>query len=194
VVLPSDHYVARPEALLRAIERAMAASHLDRGRVTLLGAEPDRPDPDYGWIVAGRARGRFGMRNVEQFVEKPPAPVAERLLDRGALWNTFIMVAAAAALWSHSSARLPAHAAALQASARTGTLERAYGELQPANFSRQVLERTRDLAVLRLEGAGWSDWGSPRRVFQSIQGTDEHIRLVARIASPAREADLAAVA
>lgn len=196
-VMPSDHHVDRPERLLDAIERARAALRIDPATVALLGAEADRPDPDYGWIVAGRALGRFGMHSVQHFVEKPPAPVAEELHRMGALWNTFIMVASAEQLWASAAARLPIHAAAMSAAGgRPGALDHAYGRLTPAGFSREVLQQTPGLTVLRLENAGWSDWGTPRRVFQSLAGTPHHDRLVARITRPHREVavDLAKVA
>jgi mannose-1-phosphate guanylyltransferase len=190
-VLPSDHHVTRPAALIDAIERARAALRIDPGTATLLGAEPDRPDPDYGWIVAGRRLGHRGMHRVEQFVEKPPAPVAERLHRSGGLWNTFVMVARGEALWRNAAARLPVHAAAIRAgSDRPGGIDEAYRRLTPAGFSSEVLQRTPALAVLRLEGAGWSDWGTPRRVFQSLAGTRDHDRLIARITAPRRERQL----
>ena len=53
--------------------------------------------------------------------------------------------------------------------------------MTPANFSRGILEHAGSLAVLPVEDSGWSDWGSPARVFASLAGTDEHDRLVHRI-------------
>jgi hypothetical protein len=50
-----------------------------------------------------------------------------------------------------------------------------------ASFSRDVLDNAGDLAVLPVDGSGWSDWGSPRRVFASLAGTPCHERLVGRI-------------
>jgi hypothetical protein len=57
--------------------------------------------------------------------------------------------------------------------------------MPPANFSRAVLSRADALAVLPVTGSGWSDWGSPQRVFASLAGTDGHARLVARIGDTA---------
>lgn len=193
-VLPADHHVADAGRLLDAIERASAASRVDPSTVTLLGAEPDHPDPDYGWIVRGRALGRFRLHQVQRFVEKPAAPVADRLLREGALWNTFIMVGTVETLWAQSAGELPEHAARLETCRGPRALREAYGALPPASFSKSVLERARSLAVLCLEGAGWSDWGTPRRVFQSLAGTDDHARLVARITAPHRATVVAAVA
>jgi len=45
--------------------------------------------------------------------------------------------------------------------------------MEPANFSRAVLERAENLAVLPVSGTGWSDWGNPERIFQSLEGTRE---------------------
>ena len=60
-------------------------------------------------------------------------------------------------------------------------LERAYTEMTRASFSHDVLEHSRDLAVLPVAGSGWSDWGSPRRVFESLTGTQRHWALVERL-------------
>ena len=184
-VLPADHHISGPEAFLHAIELGLLASRLDPAAISLLGAEPDEPDTEYGWIVAGRRMGTFGLRRVQRFIEKPALPLAEQLFRQGALWNTFVMVAAVEALWRLSSSHLPGHAARMEACRRAIDLEEAYATLPAANFSRAVLERAEHLAVISLRGAGWSDWGTPRRVFQTLAGTADHERLLARMAAPA---------
>jgi hypothetical protein len=57
--------------------------------------------------------------------------------------------------------------------------------MTPGNWSVDVLSGARrsDLAVVDMRGSGWSDWGSPRRVFQSLAGTPEQRRLLSRIAA-----------
>ncbi|MBL0219510.1 MAG: hypothetical protein IPQ07_37285 [Myxococcales bacterium] len=42
-----------------------------------------------------------------------------------------------------------------------------------ANFSRDVLAHAPALAVVPVTGSGWSDWGSPARVFASLEGDGE---------------------
>ena len=44
-----------------------------------------------------------------------------------------------------------------------------------------LLARASSLAVTPVAGTGWSDWGSPARVFASLAGTDHHDRLLGRI-------------
>jgi hypothetical protein len=57
--------------------------------------------------------------------------------------------------------------------------------MQAGNFSRDVLSHAGELAVLPVTGSGWSDWGSPQRVFASLAGTAGHAHLVARIGGAA---------
>jgi hypothetical protein len=53
--------------------------------------------------------------------------------------------------------------------------------MTPANFSRAILSHARSLVVAPVAGTGWSDWGSPQRVFASLAGRPGHEKLVQRI-------------
>ncbi len=185
-VFPADHHVQNPAPLLEAIDASRGA----RGRVTLLGVIPGDLETEYGWIVPGR-RIRASTFAVSRFVEKPPAQLAARLADAGGLWNTFILVAPARALWSLAKRHLPEHTSLLAdlaggvANAEKGLLQAAYLRMAPASFSRAVLEQAGGLAVMPVEGTGWSDWGSPQRVFRALQGTPHYAPLLARITATA---------
>jgi mannose-1-phosphate guanylyltransferase len=189
-VFPSDHHVQQPEVLRAAIELAASDCQVDPARVSLLGAQPDGPDADYGWIVPGRRLERDDRYAVLRFHEKPEPVLAGALLRQGALWNTFIMVATIDTLRDLGRRYLPDHATRLEACASPQDLDAAYAVLPPANFSRAVLERAGNLALVPLRGAGWSDWGTPGRVFRSLAGTPDHDRLIQRLA----QADAQAVA
>ncbi|MGH9367800.1 MAG: sugar phosphate nucleotidyltransferase [Thermoanaerobaculia bacterium] len=178
-IFPSDHHVSRPEAFLEAAHGAASLAQREPARLVLLGAVPDTAETEYGWILPGPALSWAdprAARAVSWFVEKPSAPVAQRLFERGALWNTFASVGRVAAYWELAKRHLPSHAAEFEAyvaaaASRGGAdemLERLYARMAPANFSRAILERAGGLAVLPVAGSGWCDWGSPRRVFQSL--------------------------
>jgi mannose-1-phosphate guanylyltransferase len=203
IVMPADHDVPRPAPLVDALVRA-STDAATGSRLGLIGVVPDHPEPEYGWILPGaRLSARSATAHaVKRFVEKPAADAAARLRARGALWNTFIMTGPVAALWRLGRRHLPGQAAALERWARAGErgsrdrLHATYAGLAPGNWSSDVLAVAvrRELAVVAMAGSGWSDWGSPRRVFQSLTGTAEHDRLLARIARSghARALDLAA--
>jgi mannose-1-phosphate guanylyltransferase len=181
VVLPSDHYIANPRPFLAAVSTAVESSRQTGDAVTLLGVVPDRAETEYGWIVPGRFVNRGtdgGPRVVRRFVEKPQPHEARRLLRDGALWNTFVSTGLAASYWELSKSLLPEQASLFERYSREinrpgreGLLRSVYAAMEPANFSRGVLERAENLAVLPVSGTGWSDWGNPQRIFQSLEGT-----------------------
>lgn len=186
VFLPSDHYLACEEPLLDALRET--ASGLLRERITLVGVTPTGPEVEYGWIVRGVPLGRARACAVARFHEKPEPQLADALWRAGGLWNTFISVGPASAFAELGTRHLPIHTGALAdyasrigAPGERAALERAYAAMTPANFSRDLLAHAHGLAVVPVDGTGWSDWGSPQRVFASLAGTPQHARLVARI-------------
>jgi mannose-1-phosphate guanylyltransferase len=192
VVLPADHHVPNPRPLYEALERA-AAHRESRRRVTLVGVQADRPETEYGWVLPGArlvGRDAHAVWTVRRFVEKPAERVAHRLRTRGAVWNTFIAAGPVSAFWDLARARLPEQVAAFEQWAarcdEPGNEERLalmYASLTPASWSHDVIAYIpgRRLALVAMAGTGWSDWGSPRRVFESLSGTAALERLVARV-------------
>lgn len=186
VFLPSDHYLSNVEPLHRGL---LAAEHGElAGRLMLIGVAPTGPEVEYGWIVPADRIGGSVAYEVERFHEKPTAEVAEQLWALGSLWNTFILAGPAKVFWDLARSFIPAHVAALELYAASiggldeaAALATAYRGMTSANFSRDVLAHAPALAVVPVTGSGWSDWGSPARVFASLKGTENHDRLVVRI-------------
>lgn len=178
VILPSDHFIADEAPIFAALDRRPRT-------ITLLGVTPTHGDPDYGYIVPGHDD------RVAQFVEKPDPERATALIADGALWNTFISTGPVAAYWRLARRYLPSHARQFERYATSIdsleealALEHLYRDMRAANFSSDVLAHAPHLAVVAVGGTGWSDWGSPRRVFETLAGTPDHERLVARIRGP----------
>lgn len=181
-ILPSDHYLADTQPLVEALRRPAA------DRVSLIGVSPTGPELEYGWIVPGRRLGRTETFAVTRFVEKPEQPLADALFASGALWNTFIQSGAVTTYWDLARRHLPNHALAFEhyatsvdTLAEDHVLAGAYACMAPANFSRDLLAHATELAVIPVRGTGWSDWGSPRRVFESLAGTHHLDHLLSRI-------------
>jgi mannose-1-phosphate guanylyltransferase len=186
IFLPSDHHVSNPLPIAVALGNTAAAG-LD-GRIALLGVTPTGPEVEYGWIVRGRRVARTGGFSVRRFHEKPSAEIAESLWKRGGLWNTFISAGPALLFWELAQRHLPEHSQRLARYAEhigradeAAALAAAYDGMAAANFSRTVLSHASELAVVPVTGSGWCDWGSPKRVFASLAGTESHARLIARI-------------
>jgi mannose-1-phosphate guanylyltransferase len=174
-LLPSDHYVSDDAAFMAHVDVAFEAVGARPDLVVLLGFEPDRPEPEYGWIEPGDPveGGRWsGLFRVRRFWEKPHRSLAEKLLAGGGLWNSFVIVARVTALLALIRASVPALYKAFMGGlpainrAREAEAFRAvYRRIPSMNFSEAVLaRRPSNLAVLKVSGVVWNDLGDPARV------------------------------
>jgi mannose-1-phosphate guanylyltransferase len=203
LVFPSDHHFRREAAFVDAARRAVRAAEATARGVALVGAVADAPATDLGWIIAGRpcTPSATRARCVDHFVEKPAPERAIELLRQGGLWNTLVIAARGTALRDLARRHLPDLVERLAPYAeRIGRpdsgrlLREIYDHLAAADLSRNMLEPARDLAVIPMLDAGWSDCGTPERLIQALRGTDHLPRLLARITRPARTEDRSAVA
>jgi mannose-1-phosphate guanylyltransferase len=173
-LVPSDHDFRAPERMLEALVRAQRAARHHQ-RMVLLGADAEHPASDLGWIVPKRNLQRSAVGMIAEFVEKPAPLLAARLFAQGALWNTMLSVTPAAALWSLARQQLPlqanrfAHyAEAVGTAAQTSRLDETYRDLTGADFSRDLVAASSGLWVTSMQGAGWSDCGTPERLEAAI--------------------------
>lgn len=198
-IFPSDHHLADATPMLEAIRRITAWRGPGAGRLVLIGVVPHRAETDYGWILPGQQLLRsLAVSAVHRFVEKPHAELAETMLHAGGLWNTFISAGSLSSYWHLARRYLESHARRFEAYVRcvdhpceADALADAYAQMTPASFSRAVLQRSGRLGVARVDGTGWSDWGSPQRVFASLEGTAHMDALLARIGGDGSSTPLA---
>jgi mannose-1-phosphate guanylyltransferase/mannose-6-phosphate isomerase len=159
VAMPSDHFIARREAFLRAIERGAALAA--KGNIVAFGVPPASAETGYGYL---RAAGDY----VEQFVEKPDAETARGYFASGNyLWNAGIF-AVRASVWIDAIGNLrPDILRACERAYRQGKRDGAFFRVDAALFAEcpadsidyAVMEKVSDAMVVRLD-AGWSDVGA----------------------------------
>lgn len=189
-VYPSDHHVRRTDPFCEAVTRGVRTAALAQSGVALLGAAAERAAVDLGWIVRGSRLGSQSDRawQVHRFVEKPPEPLAMLLLGTGGLWNTMVIAGKARALWELAWRHLPEQTQAFDAYLRQvghagarQARELLYRNMLPADFSREVLQVARGLAVVPLIDSGWFDCGTPERLFEWLRATPELAGLLHRL-------------
>jgi mannose-1-phosphate guanylyltransferase len=177
LILPSDHYVRDEAVLVRALRQAANRLTHDAESVWLLGISPDEADPELGYIVPG-SRDDAGALRVSQFVEKPPMTLARMMIERGGLWNAFILAGAVQTILRLFEQRYPQllnemrSVVQLDASSPDEGIAAAdlYPRLPELDFSRHVLEGSEELLrVLPVPACGWSDLGTPRRVSEALR-------------------------
>ena len=92
---PSDHYFSNDEAFVRQVDSAYALAAIRTEVVFLLGITPETPEVEYGWIEPGAPLGNpapNSVCHVSRFWEKPHQTLASALMERGCLWNSFVMI------------------------------------------------------------------------------------------------------
>lgn len=170
-LVPSDHDFTCPAALLDALAGAQRAAHLPRASMVLLGARAEAAAVDLGWMVTAPRAVSGDVHGITKFVEKPPQALAEQLYRAGALWNTMLSVTRAQVLWKlarrhavEQAALLEGYAHVVGQSQAALRLREIYERLRVADFSRNLVAPARGLTAIRMEGAGWSDCGTPERL------------------------------
>ena len=166
------------------MEQAFRVVESDTSRVVLLGLDPHGPDPEYGYMIPGasiEANHATSVRQVEMFVEKPCKEAAEKIIARGALWNTMVMVFACETLLSVIQRAVPElyHSLtpiidALGTPDEKVAVERVYQKLPTINLSKGLLEvlpfeHRRALVVLPVRGVTWSDWGTADHLSSTLR-------------------------
>jgi mannose-1-phosphate guanylyltransferase len=175
-IMPSDHHFSNESAFTVALESAFEIAAQHPGSVVLLGASPQGPEVEYGWIEIGPSvHGAGGVwSRVRGFFEKPSFHAARGLLAQGSLWNTFVMVGHVRGFLEMVKSvadvigRL--REGPLWAGAEVHIQNSFYAGIRAVDFSREVLSvQTPRLLALRMAGTGWSDLGHPERVLTVLQ-------------------------
>ena len=191
-LFPSDHFFADDEEFMSHIDVAIDAVEVQPETVMLLGITPMAPETEYGWIEPHSsilASAQKSITRVRKFWEKPSLNVATSLMERGCLWNSFVMVGRVDALLKMTRAAMPetydafdAVAPTFQTAAEQQALSELYSQIEDSNFSHQVLAvRPEDLMVMRVGDVGWSDLGEPNRVLSTLarMGVQSHLAMPA---------------
>jgi mannose-1-phosphate guanylyltransferase len=178
-VLPSDHYFENDEALRAHLARADEIVARNPRMIVLLGMQPDLPDTGYGYVEPAaplRSGDRMDAFHVAAFREKPTLALARRIVARGALWNSFVMVFEVGRVLDLLRTIRPADFDHMLRCRRDDTIDsHGYADLPRWNFSHDFLQQIpQHLIVLRVEGTHWSDWGTP----QAIERTFARLRRI----------------
>jgi mannose-1-phosphate guanylyltransferase len=176
---PSDHYFSNDEAFVRQVDSAYALAAIQTEVVFLLGIIPETPEVEYGWIEPGASLGNPAPNSVcrvSRFWEKPHQTLASALMERGCLWNSFVMIGHVSAFLNLVRHTLPDLVDSFESirqsfftAAEPASVRHLYSVIHATSFSGDVLSLQPDrLAVIRSTGLGWSDLGEPSRVLSIL--------------------------
>ncbi|MDP8983898.1 MAG: sugar phosphate nucleotidyltransferase [Pseudomonadota bacterium] len=176
VMLPANHYIRHEALFARSLRQVAELATRMEDAVYLLGTEPERADPELGYIVPSERR-RHRPARVLSFVESPEASRVPSLIKAGALWNMFVIAGSVRTLLGLYDLSQGA-SVALMRSVISGRKHRAidstalasiYELLPSVDFSRGLLEpQAEKLRVLGVPPCGWNDLGTPKRVVETL--------------------------
>jgi mannose-1-phosphate guanylyltransferase len=169
---PCDHHYSDDKAFTSAIRAATASARQYPESIVLLGAEACHPEVEYGWIEPGQpvlGQPEFPLARVNQFWEKPSLSEAHALLQRGCLWNTFVLVSRVQTLFQLICAQVPDVVACIETALERNQPDFGYEGLRMVDFSRDILaHQPQRLLVVRDRTSGWTDLGNPTRVINTL--------------------------
>lgn len=179
LVMPSDHFIGNPEALVQAVESGIALA--EAGHLVTFGIKPEHPETGYGYIRCGAAIGDgSGGYGIDRFIEKPNSTMArEYLKSPGYLWNSGMFMFRASRYLEELQAYRPDIYAAVEKAVRLGSWDQNTFVCDPDAFRASpedsidyaVMEKTDRAAVIPLS-AEWTDVGSWQAVWEVLPQDD----------------------
>lgn len=152
IVLPVDHFV--DAKFFRSLVALESILQYPDTQLALMGVEPISPTSKFGYIATGSVLQGANLPlayAVNQFVEKPEKPAAERLIAEGALWNCGVFCFRLGLLGEY-----------LASSGYPTTYEHIREEfhaLPARSFDYEFVEKQSHIAVVPYQGT-WKDLGT----------------------------------
>ena len=180
LIFPSDHFIYPEDAFVEMASSLARAARNLKHWIFLLGAAPDSPEPEYGWIQPGAHLGWIDghrIRATHAFLEKPNLEGCKGAMRSGSLWNTMVIAAKVETLWNLGLRCFPEmmrllelYGDAIGTTQEDLVLEGIYQVMPSRNFSAHLLQEfPKHVAVMELQGVVWSDWGHPERIAESLR-------------------------
>lgn len=173
LVMPSDHAIGNPGALLDAVRRGILRAR--QGGIVLFGVKPSRAETGYGYIERG-AEESPGIFSVTAFREKPDSATAAEFLRSGRhSWNSGIFLFSAASFLAQLEALSPATfensraavAGAVRLQNAVFLKKELFAACPAAPVDRAVMEKAGNLCVIPVD-MEWRDVGRWRELIRHV--------------------------
>lgn len=166
MLVPSDHYIAQPDAFRKAIASAAPSAHA--GWITTFGILATSPESGFGYICAGETiEGRISK--ITTFTEKPDTQTAQEYMQNERYtWNAGIFLFSPHTMLSELESLAPEtfHASreALANATTKGNAkqldEECFAKCRKISLDYSIMEKTQRGAVYAPLSCGWSDVGT----------------------------------
>lgn len=155
VVCPVDPYVN--DDYFCAIRELGELAQKDIAHLVLMGIDPTYPSAKYGYIIP---QNKETVSKVLEFKEKPDEATAQRYIDQGGLWN--------GGIFSFKLKYILHKAHQLIDFTDYEDLFEKYESLNKISFDYAIVEKEKDIAVLRF-GGQWKDLGTWNTLTEAME-------------------------
>ena len=165
LVLPADHLIQDIEAFIAAVEKSLPLA--GECRLMTFGVVPTAPETGYGYIKCGPSLAE-DLYELERFVEKPDAAVAQDYMDSGGyLWNSGMFLLRAQTYLDELGKHAPDMLTCCEQAMNAATVDmyfvrpdqQLFEQCTADSIDYAVMEKTDAGAVVSLN-CGWSDVGA----------------------------------
>lgn len=148
IVAPIDAYVE--DSFFDNYAKIAQFLSEEQGEIGLIGVTPTSPSSSFGYMVPYPQKNPDFIR-IEGFIEKPRPELAEKIIQKGSLWNSGVFAFKLGFIleWLRQH-NFPIHYEALRD---------CYTSLPKTSFDYEVLEKSSRIIALQYEGS-WQDLGT----------------------------------
>lgn len=173
VITPSDQFVLNEEAFYTNIQDAFDFV-TDNRQLLIMGVQPTRPEPGYGYIQKGDKMGvKDNVYHVKSFTEKPDREFAQMFMDSGEfLWNTGLIFSGASflndcfrRLFPDVLGRFDKHLVNYTIEQEMAFVNEFYPSYPNLSIDQGVLEKCEEVCVMRCD-FGWADLGTWHAIYE----------------------------
>jgi mannose-1-phosphate guanylyltransferase len=183
-VFPSDHFILQEDLFAACVQQAFETVEASPEKIVFLGAAPNEPEPEYGYILPELTISGVPNLSIDSFVEEPQPHVADQMIARGALWNTMIIIfklGTFLALIERCTPKLfntfRRIGQSIGTPCESSTVAQSYREMKPLDLCKDLIPLLNShsrgqLVVIPMKGIFWSDWGCADRIFSVLEKLD----------------------
>ncbi|MCR5720227.1 MAG: cupin domain-containing protein [Lachnospiraceae bacterium] len=155
VICPVDPFVE--EEYFKCVKELDRLAKEGEANLVLMGIDPTYPSEKYGYIIP-ETKGE--LSKVSEFKEKPDVKTAEEYIKRGGLWN--------GGVFAFKIKYVLDRAHELIDFTDYGDLYMKYESLTKISFDYAVVEKEKDISVLRFAGQ-WKDMGTWNTLTEAME-------------------------
>jgi len=175
---PSDHYIKNILKFKQNLNQAKTIAYLTDTIVTI-GIKPTRPSVSYGYICPQEKTEDY--YNVSNFIEKPDAQNAQKLIDQNAYWNSGIYTFSVSTLLSEFEKLQPDYfKLALELEKNLSypqKIAQIYKQSLDLSIDKAISEKTSNITMVPAT-FDWSDVGEWKAIFTNLPKKKDHNAII----------------